>query len=191
MPIQRAKPRIADLDQTPLTSIAKADMPAGSVLQVVHGVLDTQYSYTNSTAWTWNDVGLSATITPISSSSKIQIMYNIDQMCNNNMSGGYHIGFRLMRGTTEIGRGATSSSRTRLNSMTWINVDGNPYETRNTANFHLDSPSTTSATTYKVQASCAYTSGGNTLYIGRDLQNGTGSTYAVGTSNIIVMEIAG
>ena len=186
MPIQRAKPIRADIP-----TLTTADLPTGSVLQVVHGVLDTQYSYTNSTGWTWNDIGLSATITPISSSNKIQIMYNVDQFCNSAMSGGYHMGFRLMRGTTEIGRGATSSSRTRLNSITWTNTDGNEYETRNTANFHLDSPGTTSATTYKVQTSTAYTSGGNTLYIGRDKQNGTGSTYAVGTSNIIVMEIAG
>ena len=32
MPIQRAKPRIIDLDQTPLTSISSADMPAGTVI---------------------------------------------------------------------------------------------------------------------------------------------------------------
>ena len=191
MPIQRAKPRIADLDQTPLTSIEKADLPAGSVLQVVHGVMDTLYSYTNSTAWTWNDTGLSATITPTSTSSKIQIMYHIDQFANSSMSGGYHNGFRLMRGTTEISRGAAQGSRSRMNSMTWINTDGNSYESRNTGNFYLDSPNTTSATTYKVQTSTGYASGGNTLYINRENQNGNNSTYAVGTCNIILMEVAG
>ena len=36
MPIQRAKPRLVDLDQTPLTT-----MPAGTVLQVVNGVTPT------------------------------------------------------------------------------------------------------------------------------------------------------
>tara|TARA_Y100000389_G_scaffold205105_1_gene263240 strand:+ start:13233 stop:13742 length:510 start_codon:yes stop_codon:yes gene_type:complete len=33
MPIQRAKPRIIDLDQTPLTSVSSTDMPAGTVVQ--------------------------------------------------------------------------------------------------------------------------------------------------------------
>ena len=33
MPIQRAKPRIADLDQTPLTSLTASDLPAGTIIQ--------------------------------------------------------------------------------------------------------------------------------------------------------------
>ncbi len=33
MPIQRAKPRIVDLDQTPLTSLTGSDMPTGTVIQ--------------------------------------------------------------------------------------------------------------------------------------------------------------
>lgn len=35
MPIQRAKPRLVDLDQTPLTSVGFSDLPAGSVVQTV------------------------------------------------------------------------------------------------------------------------------------------------------------
>ena len=35
MPIQRVKPRLVDLDQTPLTSVGFSDLPVGSVVQTV------------------------------------------------------------------------------------------------------------------------------------------------------------
>ena len=37
MPIQRAKPRLVDLDQTPLTSVTASNLPAGTVIQTVTG----------------------------------------------------------------------------------------------------------------------------------------------------------
>ena len=41
MPIQRAKPRLVDLDQTPLTSVSTSNMPSGTILQVQHVQLDS------------------------------------------------------------------------------------------------------------------------------------------------------
>jgi hypothetical protein len=49
MPIQRAKPRIIDLDQTPLTNISSANMPAGSVVQAKYFTHTTAGTGTNTT----------------------------------------------------------------------------------------------------------------------------------------------
>ena len=52
----------------------------------------------------------------------------------------------------------------------------------------LDSPSSTSETTYKVQATDRDT-GGGTFYLNRGSTDGDGSNKSRGTSNIILMEI--
>jgi hypothetical protein len=54
--------------------------------------------------------------------------------------------------------------------------------------FFLDSPATTSATTYKVQILNGNTAG--TVYINRGQSDGNSGAVARGTSSITVMEIA-
>lgn len=53
-------------------TLPKAQLPTGSVLQVVSAEYSTQVSISNTTTWT--DSGLSASITPTSSSSKILVI---------------------------------------------------------------------------------------------------------------------
>ena len=78
MPIQRAKPRLVDLDQTPLTSVTASNLPAGTVLQVVNGVTPTtatpaQTSEVSINNTTPQPTGFYVLITPSSTSSKIFI----------------------------------------------------------------------------------------------------------------------
>ena len=111
----------------------------GKVLQVVSATYSTQA--TNSTT-TFADTGLTATITPTLSTSKILVL--MSQNGSGKHSGNANSGcqLKLLRGATTI---ATLGSREG-----WTNTDSyNIIGSISTA--YLDSPATTSATTYKTQ----------------------------------------
>lgn len=118
----------------------------GHIIQVVQDVLDTPASFTsvagNST--TFYDTGLSAAITPASSSSKVLVLATIhhaSQAATNTAR------FNLVRGSTTIAQPASGSGGndgTTINYLNTVSMITSPI------NF-LDSPSTTSATTYKIQ----------------------------------------
>jgi hypothetical protein len=118
-------------------SIPKSTLPTGSVLQVVSATYSTQV--TNSTQ-TNADSGLTATITPSSATSKILCIVNMAGLYNGGNNGLGHQ-LQLIRGATNIGTFAryTNYITSALGLITHAGY-----------NF-LDSPSTTSATTYKVQ----------------------------------------
>jgi hypothetical protein len=91
--------------------------------------------------------GLSASITPSSATSKILVMLNVNGIETSDYTS--FLVVRLYRGATEIGSGAAAGSRPTVfgadktgtqNSDNIVNVSGN----------YLDSPATTSATTYAV-----------------------------------------
>ncbi len=138
-------------------------------------------TFTMSTA-TYTDVtGLTVSITPSSATSKIYIVAAVN-VCQS--VGANNMFVRLARGGTGIGLGGTSGSRTPAGySVASASAD---YPLMCTLSF-LDSPATTSATTYSVQVRT--NSGTNAVYVNR------GSTYvdAAGTaslsSTITVMEI--
>lgn len=126
-----------------------------------------------SSAASWTDItGLSVSITPTSSSSTILVMVNVTG--SNAASDGQ---VRLVRNGTAIG---ISTAGTTYNGFGKIN--GFNYSSLLMGQNYVDSPATTSATTYKVQL---YTVG-STSYINRapiDTLHGT-------VSSIVVMEIA-
>jgi hypothetical protein len=119
----------------------------GKVIQVVQTYKTDTFTMTGATP---TDItGLSATITPTSASNKILVMTDIGG--GSRASGGGN--FRLFRGATSIGLANTASSRS-LNAFSggmWITSDHSAMRTM--VGTFLDSPATTSATTYKVQAS--------------------------------------
>ena len=97
------------------------------------------------------DTGLSATITPQFSSSKILIhayhSVTFSNFAGNGDTGGW--GLRLLRGSTVIKNGASNGSDH------YISVPSeSSYIVFNDPDFmqHFDSPNTTSAVTYKTQA---------------------------------------
>lgn len=192
MPIQRAKPRIVDLDQTPLTG-----MPAGSVLQVKQGWSDTKET-TNTTAnIAAPTCPASVTITPSSSSNKILIMFYGSWIFGN----GNDIAFFLLRDSTQIGTSTATGHNSRgiiVESM----ADYADYRPRSSSFQYLDSPSTTSSITYTVKAvgiqgtkssgGAAVGGGGNNeewTWGGSVATSGTESN--TGTMAMIAMEIKG
>ena len=146
----------------------------GKILQVVSQNLTTQMS-TASTSYV--DSGLTASITPSATSSKILILINIGV----SISGDHNGYLKLLRDSTEINSGSGGDN----NSL--FGVNGNSTASRyapmmEACNF-LDSPSTTSAITYKVQVRSH--SGSHTMYINRR-SNDTNFGVA---SNITLVEV--
>lgn len=128
-----------------LIRLQSSNLPSGSVLQVQSVSKDDYFATTNNT---FTDVtGMSVNITPSSTSSKIYCIFHVG-LCGNG-TGGQFIYLRLMRGSTALSVGnITGSSRIAVGAGLGgdVNYDNGPVVIT-----HLDSPSTTSATTYKIQ----------------------------------------
>jgi len=123
---------------------AAAGGGGGKVLQVVNATYSTA---TTIATTTFTDTGISASITPTASTSKILILITSSLSINRSGSSKVYFSSRLMRGATsllqyeggvnyDLASGSWGASTTRFV----------PY------NLHyLDSPATTSSTTYKIQ----------------------------------------
>jgi len=158
---------------------------AGKVLQVLQAVKSDAFSTTSTSLV---DVsGLSVSITPSSTSSKILV--HVDLL----LSASYFIGHaQLVRNSTLIYR-ADSAGNRPIDSITFAQNPSNDGIMQRSSIMYLDSPSTTSATTYKVQASTRKDGAGSgVFYINRTTQDRDTTGYdARGVSSITVMEIAG
>lgn len=124
---------------------------AGHVIQVVYNEHITGTAYT--TATTLNDL-FSATITPKSATSKILVSISVQHGTNNVQN---DFGLFLKRGSTRIG-GRTNDTP-RGGSNIWYAGDDyigsaaqNQWNLFTASWQYLDSPATTSATTYTVGA---------------------------------------
>jgi len=146
------------------TALSKAALPTGSSLQVVSANLVT-VATTTSTSFV--DTGLTATIIPTSSSSKILVMVTASGLEKPSVSG-ESVSLSLVRNSTNI-FGQT-------NIMYSTTAMGFVCESSMT---YLDSPATTSATTYKLQFRSRL---GNTVKINQD------NNYDY--SSITLMEVA-
>ena len=173
----------ASSDAITLDSAGKCSFPnggAGKILQVIQTVKTDTTS--QSSANTFYDIsGISVTITPSSSSNKILIIPDLALGSNHMQS--YHLVWRLLRGSTAIGV-STSASIADLAGTGGMHEGGANAYFFGTSKMFLDSPSTTSATTYKCQWS-AYDSNA-TLYLNRRGSN----TGPGGISTITAMEVA-
>ena len=136
--------------------------PAGAVLQVVSATYSV--STTNSTG-TYADTGLTATITPTSASSKILVIVDQAGLQANTTSNG--IDLILLRGATSLIKFASLYSYVPINTPMGASCN------------YLDSPATTSATTYKTQF--LRNSGAGTVFTQANTP----------TSTIVLMEIQG
>ena len=158
----------------------------GKVLQVVSA---TKTDTATSSSTTYADItGLSVSITPSSTNNKILIMFNVYVAADLSNAG---ILLQLVRNSTAICIGDASSTRPRLSGSSYSGDLGPSTENHMgvVSNTFLDSPSTTSATTYKLQFA---STGGTSIYINRTVSDRDGGTYDQRTaSGITVMEIAG
>ena len=153
------------------TIITTGNRPAGSVLQVVSTTSTTLFS---STATSPTDItGFTVTITPTSATSKILIMFSCAASATNSLN------FYLNRNGTNINLGSGGSAK---NATICSVPSGNAGFMYSYALNFLDSPATTSAVTYKIQAD----TDGGTFYINR---RGSDALFA-SPATITVMEIA-
>lgn len=151
---------------------------AGTVLQVVNVTYATDTLISTTTL---TDTGLTASITPTSASSKILVLVNLSIGLNRATNAAIECKAQLLRGATQIvNMGATNGLGFRIGAGT--DAIGRITLAGMLSLSYLDSPATTSSTTYKMQAAPSTTSDTGSLRInwGDDV-----------TSTITLMEIAG
>ena len=126
------------------TLLTTTNPKAGNIIQVVQTVKSDTFSHTGNTSVT-DVTGLNVTITPSSSSNKVLLLCFMN-ISNNNISR-----VQFVRGTTAIG--IPSAAGNRPVGTASMNNGGDTNVTDNLTMIFLDSPATTSATTYKVSFS--------------------------------------
>jgi len=154
-----------------------ASAQSGSVIQTIQATYSTQ---TTVASTSYTDTGLSVSITPQFSTSKILILASVladAQRSNGSSQGG---GISIVRNSTTVW---SPNANGTTQPYTWYAQIGSgaSIEVSYMMNLnYLDSPATTSAITYKIQGAAYSTnnSGQIIFQIGNS------------TSNIIVMEIA-
>ena len=151
----------------------------GSVVQIQQTVKTDTFSAAPNGTWT-DITGMTVTITPYKATSKIFILVTIV-----GAGSGTTPKARLLRGATTIAAGDTSGSKQSAMLGSFLMKDTNQTDTY-TSQF-IDSPATTSSTTYKMQIN---NDNAQTWYCNRsvsDQDNATGGRYI---SVITAMEVA-
>jgi len=170
-------------------TLPDANAPSGSVLQVVSTTKTDTFSTTVSDGTFVDITGFSASITPISTSSKIFVMVNIGKASVAVTSRA--INFLLVRGSTEIGIANADGSRLRVTFCSHTaSFDQNGRGGTSASYSFFDNPSTTSQITYKVQMSGH---DGDATVINRSGENldSNDAPQSRTSSTITLMEIAG
>ena len=163
----------------------------GKILQVLQTVKTDTTSTSNVNSFT--DIsGLSQAITPSSTSSKILVMLDMSfSTFGETGSTGQNIAWQIVRGSTALYIGDAASNRTRATASIRI-IGSESDDARRCGSAFLDSPNTSSATTYKIQWSKTYLQGGSdhAIYLNRsfaDTDNDDRVRYA---SSITLMEVS-
>lgn len=152
----------------PLTKVQTEMAGTGAVLQVVNASFSTTVSSSTST---YADTGLSASITPKFATSKILVIVDITGILK--QTNGVAIGLKLVRNSTDLFQFEAIAGYTNSTASNAVGGSGTNY---------LDSPATTSSTTYKVQFNAMGNAG--SVFINQNISG-------VGYSTITLMEIAG
>ena len=137
--------KLAD-DAVTAAKIADA-VSMGKIGQVVQAVKTNTQNTTDDNTWT--DVAdLSVAITPAATSSKILVFFTVNATADTQD----HVGIRLVRGSTDIFIGTDSDAGQNVSAGYRNATAEENYDMANLCGQYLDSPSTTSETTYKIQA---------------------------------------
>lgn len=160
----------------------------GKVLQVIQTVKTDTYA--TSFGAVWGDIpGLSVTITPSSTSSRVLVLLDVKFIGDTDTSVSR---IKLVRNSTDIYIGDAASNRPRSSGAQNYNTDAGSggFNVLASGGVYLDSPATTSATTYKVQG--GGDSNSTIFYLNRTESDRDTAYYDTRTaSSITVMEIAG
>ena len=130
--------------------------------------------------------GLSVSITPTRSDSKILVLCSVN--LNSNKENFAYL--KLIRDSTAIFVGDAAGTRARVSGMYYVGGGSlNEGICETVSITHMDAPSTTSATTYKIQVQ-AYS--GGAVYVNRTHRDTNGDGYdGRFASSITVMEVSG
>jgi|688.fasta_scaffold164016_6 hypothetical protein len=139
------------------------------ILQVVSSTATTQVQNNTNV---YADTGLSVAITPQSTSSKILIMGAHNGLAKTSTNGNCAVTTQLLRGATSI---SVITKSAQYTGTAIFNVGSETF-------FYLDSPATTSATTYKTQIASLNNNDGAVINI--NVGGGTAISY------IVAMEIS-
>jgi len=157
----------------------------GKILQVVSTTKTDTFSASIGAGADTAITGLSATITPTSATSKILVMFQSAGA----RAGDFPLHFvRLYRGATEIGSGATASNRTSVIQASGIAAADTTAIGPVSGHF-LDSPATTSATTYALHLANVNDSTG-TYYVNRSEDDIDAANFPRTSASITVMEVS-
>jgi len=157
----------------------------GKILQVVQTLDTTQVSSSGYSSFT--DLGgLSVTITPSSSSNKIMLLTTIGNLDHSQNT--YQMHLRYTRNGSAILTQSSGSQTATTQSVRGILSGDTNGQNCCVIPLLIDSPSSTSALTYKVQL---YNYNGNTFYYNRTANNTDGAGFNAPQSTITAMEVAG
>ena len=165
-----------------LPAISGANLTGISGDKILQVVSTTKTDPFSSSSTSYVDVtGLSATITPASSSNKIMVL--VTACGNTNGSKGYG---RIVRGSTAIAVGDADGSKVQATFDMNNAASGNRGQSY--VGSILDSPNTTSATTYKLQI--RHENGAGNANINRLHVNDDSSVNGRYSSTITLMEVS-
>ena len=156
---------------------------ANAIGQIVSATkTDTFYS---TGVGSWTDIpGVTITLSPASASSKFMVFVNVKASIGPNNTAA----FRLLRNGTEVGSGVASGSRPSAFARI-VNVDNAFSQMYEATHSYLDSPSTASAVTYKVQMRNLTGFGDEILAINRVASDGNNLQNARTSSTISAIEV--
>ena len=180
--------KVSTIQNTAGTAPTPADLGlnvAGSVLQVVQDI-ETAAGSQSLAVGVFSSAILSASITPISTSSKILVLCNLNLATGTGTSGAAGL---LKRDGTPIGVGDAASNAAQATG----GGIGSGVSVRLISNISmtiLDSPSTTSAITYTAHGKHGLSSA-TVLYWNREQQTASNSSHSRVSSTLTLMEIAG
>jgi len=164
------------LNSSSITGLASSggfsSRQTGEVLQVVNATYATEVTTSSNTL---SDTGLSASITPSSATSKILCIVDMAGVSKDSGNASTNLGFYLLRGSTQIIQFEYTATYTATSIQNRVGSVSTNY---------LDSPATTSSTTYKVQFNSNGSTGTGAV------QRGSAGAGTSATSTITLMEIA-
>ena len=170
---------IVDTDMLAAKAATAPKLGNGSILQVVQTVKTDVSTLSLATTALSSDI-MTVSITPQSSSNKILLYGILNATCTT-----IAVAFVFQRDSTDIGIADASGLRQRRTSATYAN--GNTIA--NLSGLLLDSPSTTSAITYRLKA--CHTSGDTQTITINDNTAGNQAKFINTICSLTAMEVAG
>ena len=157
---------------------------SGGIIQVVSTTV-TAATFTHNSETPVLITGMVATITPTRSDSKVLVSINVNTSVS---AANYTTMFLLYRDGSVIS-GARGDAGDGVQTRCFKSVrHSNSNVTQETSGMYLDSPGTTSATTYQVYVA---QEGGSTMYLNKFGSDGNYAYHPRATSGITLMEVSG